>query len=87
MHDISIRLDDERDAYIVSDIKEFVHKKELEQVKCFIADSLDKAAIYLNSNIKSKSGILPTRRHDTVMLAGVRGSGKTTFMLTLLGRP
>lgn len=30
------------------------------------------------------SDLMRVRRHDTIMLAGVRGSGKTTFMLSLL---
>lgn len=37
-----------------------------------------------DKNDRYRSELLPVRRHDTIMLAGVRGSGKTTFMLSIL---
>lgn len=74
---IVINLNDDRDAYVVSDPKDIIHVNELEQVRQLLEQSVEAAKDYENSELFK-------RKHDTIMLAGVRGSGKTTFMLSLL---
>lgn len=75
---IVINLNDDRDAYIVKDPKDIIHVNELEQVRVLIEQSVKDANGYVDAKAPFR------RKHDTIMLAGVRGSGKTTFMLSLL---
>lgn len=93
---IMINLDKDRDAYVVEDAGNMIHLREYDRIKELLADSLRQ----VKKNTKSDRDYEPeserrddcrggkeqtiTRRHDTIMLAGVRGSGKTTFMLSLL---
>jgi energy-coupling factor transporter ATP-binding protein EcfA2 len=81
---ILINLDEERDAYIVNDPANMVHMRALSLIRDRIGESLDNAKKYANDRQKDGSSLIRIRRHDTIMLAGVRGSGKTTFMLSLL---
>lgn len=81
---ILINLDEERDAYIVNKPANMVHMQALSLIKDRISESLDFAKKYSTDRQKSGSTLIRVRRHDTIMLAGVRGSGKTTFMLSLL---
>ena len=78
MTDIIINLNEDRDAYIVEKPKDIIHVNELNQVWGLLEESIMAAKDYENSEAPFK------RKHDTIMLAGVRGSGKTTFMLSLL---
>ncbi|MCP4116982.1 MAG: hypothetical protein GY737_16575 [Desulfobacteraceae bacterium] len=84
MAKIVIDLEGERDAYAVSELNDLVHPKELDQLKEMLKHSVKLAEEYSSSRGKKKSSLISVRRHDTIMLAGVRGSGKTTFMLSAL---
>lgn len=86
---ICINLTEERDAYIVKDRSGMIHLGEYDRIKDLISQSLQAAKNYADHKIKSDSsndtkGSTKKRCHDTIMLAGVRGSGKTTFMLSIL---
>lgn len=83
--EIIINLNEERDAYVLSDPKDIIHVNELEQVRQLLEESVKAAQNYENAaKQQGKTEIPFTRKHDTIMLAGVRGSGKTTFMLSIL---
>ncbi|MBF0377672.1 MAG: hypothetical protein HQK72_09330 [Desulfamplus sp.] len=85
MNKIVINLDDERDAYAVSKVEELIHPKEFDQLKEMLQKSVELAEKYPEDMKKVESfKRIPVRRHDTIMLAGVRGCGKTTFMLSAL---
>lgn len=79
--EIIINLNDDRDAYVLSDPKDIIHVNELEQVRQLLEASVREAKKYENAD-KAENSF--KRKHDTIMLAGVRGSGKTTFMLSIL---
>ena len=81
--EIVINLDDDRDAYAVPDPKDIIHVDELEQVRKLLKESIEKAQKYEKKDNKT-DGCSLERHHDTIMLAGVRGSGKTTFMRSIL---
>ena len=85
LHQVIIKPNDNRDAFAVKAAENMVHPDEWEKFKDLIAESLRKAKSY-NVRIKdaSRSTLLPDRCHDTIMVSGVRGSGKTTFMLSAL---
>jgi hypothetical protein len=82
--EIIINLNDDRDAYVLTDPKDIIHVNELEQVRRLIEESINDAQDYEKSIEHEKTEISIKRKHDTIMLEGVRGSGKTTFMLSIL---
>jgi uncharacterized protein YacL (UPF0231 family) len=75
---VVMKLDDDRDAYVVPDPKYIIHRNELEQLRGILEESVISAEGYENIYSEFK------RKHDTITLTGVRGSGKTTFMLSFL---
>lgn len=78
MPEIIINLNEDRDAYVVKEPEHIIHVNELDQVWSLLEESIKTAKDYEKPDSDFK------RKHDTIMLAGVRGSGKTTFMLSLL---
>ena len=84
IEEILINLNDERDAYIVKTPANMVHMRALHLIQQRISESLQNAVNYVQNKKNSDSELLNVRKHDTIMLAGVRGSGKTTFMLSML---
>ncbi|MEI6827677.1 MAG: hypothetical protein WCK54_18955 [Desulfuromonadales bacterium] len=75
---IIINLNEDRDAYEVPTPDDMIHLNERDQIKNLLNESITEAKKYAANPDKF------VRKHDTIMLAGVRGSGKTTFMLSLL---
>jgi hypothetical protein len=85
MPEIVIDLDGERDAYAVRKSEDLVHPMELEQLQTMLKKSVHSAKKYAREyDQDNDSKVMLRRRHDTIMLAGVRGCGKTTFMLSAL---
>lgn len=81
---IDLKNKEQRDAYIVPEPKNLIHLSEYERIRELLRESLIASKDYLQKVEQSGKELLVVRRHDTIMLAGVRGSGKTTFMLSLL---
>lgn len=62
------------------DEKELIHGYEFQKVKDWIKRDLDEA-----KKVPEKRGNFDRdRRHDTITILGTRGSGKTSFLLSLL---
>src|SRR6185369_646118 len=58
--------------------------KEFGKRHRYVGDPNDRGDSYCKRKENCSSELLTVRRHDAIMLAGVRGSGKTTFMLSIL---
>lgn len=84
MKEIVINVDEERDAYVVSDPDNLIYLKEYEQIKELLRESINSAKKYVNRKEDDGNNFRLVHKHDTIMLAGVRGSGKTSFMLSIL---
>jgi hypothetical protein len=80
MEPVIINLDGERDACTLTNTKELIHPTEFYQALDFIEDSSKKAKNYIPP--KPNEGL--NRKHNTITLSGSRGSGKTTFLLSIL---
>lgn len=74
---------EERDAHVVENPKNIIHIAEYEQIKSLLKESLQEAKQCVD-NYPCDEKPPMVRKHNTIMLAGVRGSGKTTFMLSIL---
>jgi hypothetical protein len=83
-YNIKLSLDDERDAHALDSPADMIHQKELDFIVQLLSDSLRKAQQYTHINRSDHSAICKSRPHDTIMINGERGSGKTTFVLSLL---
>lgn len=81
-------LNEQRDAYVVSEPSKLIHQYEYERIKELLKESLLASKRYVdgiaNNKTNKREELLSVRKHDTIMLAGVRGIGKTTFMLSIL---
>ncbi|TCK58372.1 hypothetical protein [Seleniivibrio woodruffii] len=78
-NEIIINLNDERDAYAVSNTNEWIHIKQRKRIIELIQESLTKL-----ENIKDyQNAFSAIRPHDTILISGGRGTGKTTFILSL----
>lgn len=76
---IIINLNDDRDAYAVSNINEWIHIKQRSMIIDLIQQSLKK----LDTAKKHNGSFSVKRPHDTILVSGGRGTGKTTFILSL----
>lgn len=99
-HVVKLRLDQIKDADVVDDRAYIVHVAEYDRIIELITESLRVAREYdgTRSGTFRRTGRDHCqddhnichheqqfkRNHDTIMLAGVRGSGKTTFMLSII---
>lgn len=83
---ITIKLSGDMDTTAIP-VEEMLHRREFERVLDLLKESLKAAENYprILSNTRNGCG-LQKRRHDTLLISGVRGSGKTTFMLSVKER-
>ncbi len=77
-YEILIDLSYDRDAYAITSMEEIIHLRELNEILNFIEQSLEKAKKYTENHFEYKM------IHDTIVISGERGSGKTTLMMSLL---
>lgn len=61
-----------------------IHNREFKLVKRWIAERIEKAPILNNLIFEEKNQFSNVRLHDTISILGSRGSGKTTFLYSLL---
>jgi hypothetical protein len=59
-----------------------VHQTEFDKVNKWIAESLKKAEI----NVEESNGSNKERLHNTITILGSRGSGKTSFLMSVLNQ-
>lgn len=77
MENIQINLQESINAKAFSD-KEIIHKEEFDKAKKWIDERIDTASL------KIKQESTRVRFHDTITILGSRGSGKSTFIYSLL---
>lgn len=76
---IELHLQRSSDAHAFSE-NELIHLPEYEKVKNFINKDIDDA----HAPNLPKGSLDRNRRHDTITILGTRGSGKTSFLLSVL---
>jgi hypothetical protein len=80
---IIITLADSGDAHAFADHAGVIQRKAMRDFFRHVSGSLQKATIY-RSFLEDRGGIgARNRYHDTVTISGSRGSGKTSFILTM----
>lgn len=75
----------EPDEDVIINEKHMIHPKEWKRFKEMINASVEQANEYARAYEHGKcSTIIRQRQHNTIMLGGERGSGKTTFLLSAI---
>lgn len=78
----SVLLDISKDLHTAAySESELIHNFEFEKAKMLIDKDVKEALSYKIN--RDSSGNIPTRVHNTITISGVRGSGKTSFLLSL----
>lgn len=82
--EVIIRLSESRNAKVLNK-NSLIHKREFDKAFGWINDRIDDAAKKKNNDKKlTKEEIINVRLHDTMTILGSRGSGKTTFIYSIL---
>jgi len=80
---VNIILGDDQNTRALK-VEEIIHPREFELVINLIQKSFSKAEEKPAESEKDSKNIYRTRYHDTIVVSGSRGTGKTTFLMTLL---
>jgi hypothetical protein len=80
---VNIKLDYDQNTRVLK-VEEIIHPREFELVINLIKKSFSKAEEKPAEPEKDSKNIYRTRYHDTIVVSGSRGTGKTTFLMTLL---
>ncbi len=80
---VTIKLGDDQNTRALK-VEEIIHPREFELVINLIQKSFSKAEEKPSESEKNLNNIYRTRYHDTIVVSGSRGTGKTTFLMTLL---
>lgn len=81
---VNIKLDTDQNTRALN-VEEIIHPREFELVIDLIKKSYLKVKDGSETQEKDKpNSLYTTRNHDTIVVSGSRGTGKTTFLLTLL---
>lgn len=86
---IVIDLGETRDARAIADERQFVHQDALKRLRELLPPLIRSAAQPVNLGARGSGGRhadaeVTERRHDAIAVLGGRGSGKTTFLLSVL---
>jgi hypothetical protein len=76
---IELHLERSSDAHAFAE-KEVIHLSEYKRVKSWISKDIDES----QKSVPLKGVLDRNRRHDTITILGTRGSGKTSFLLSIL---
>lgn len=80
---VNIKLDTDQNTRALN-VEEIIHPREFELVINLIKKSFLKVESGSVGIRKNLNNIYRTRYHDTIVVSGSRGTGKTTFLMTLL---
>ncbi len=83
---VVINLDSENDTSVGINFDNFIHKKEFQEILLLMDNTFEKIERLGQPDDcqKIEPEIVRNRYHDTILLEGSRGSGKTTFIYKLL---